>query len=62
MLVSIIIMGVYCCAGEVKSELSKVLIDLVARHQAARAAVSDAVVDAFFAVRPMGLVAAGKAT
>jgi tryptophanyl-tRNA synthetase len=50
-----------CGAGEIKQELSTVLMDLVGRHQRARAAVSEAVVDAFMAVRPMALVAAGKA-
>jgi hypothetical protein len=48
-------------SGEVKAELIQVLSDLVARHQAARAAVTEEVVDAFFAVRPMALVASGKA-
>ncbi len=53
---------VSCAAtGEIKGELTKVLTDLVQRHQTARAAVTDAVVDAFMAVRPMALVAQGKA-
>lgn len=39
--------------GEVKGELVTVLSDMVARHQAARAAVTDDVVEAFMAVRPM---------
>lgn len=38
--------------GEVKAELIAVLTDLVARHQQARERVTDAVVDAFMAVRP----------
>lgn len=47
--------------GEVKAELVKVLSDLESRHQAARASVTEAVVDAFMAVRPMAAVAAGQA-
>ncbi|KAL6765634.1 hypothetical protein V8C86DRAFT_2455941 [Haematococcus lacustris] len=47
--------------GEVKAELVKVLSDLVSRHQVARASVTEAVVDAFMAVRPMAAVAAGQA-
>lgn len=39
--------------GEVKGELIRLLTDIVGRHQAARAQVTDAVVDAFMAVRPM---------
>ena len=39
--------------GDVKAELVTVLVDIVARHQAARAAVTEEVVDAFMAVRPM---------
>ena len=39
--------------GEVKSELVGVLSEMVERHQAARAAVSDGVVDAFMAPRQM---------
>lgn len=40
-------------AGHVKAELTQVLKDLVARHQAARAKVTSEVVDMFMAVRPM---------
>ena len=40
--------------GEVKGELIAVLTALTARHQAARAAVTDDVLDAFMAARPMG--------
>ncbi len=40
-------------AGEIKGELIRVLSDMVARHQEARAAVTEEVVDAFMAVRPM---------
>eukprot|EP00200_Dunaliella_tertiolecta_P004984 CAMPEP_0202352296 /NCGR_PEP_ID=MMETSP1126-20121109/8550_1 /ASSEMBLY_ACC=CAM_ASM_000457 /TAXON_ID=3047 /ORGANISM="Dunaliella tertiolecta, Strain CCMP1320" /LENGTH=398 /DNA_ID=CAMNT_0048944489 /DNA_START=49 /DNA_END=1245 /DNA_ORIENTATION=+ len=47
--------------GEIKAELIKVLSDLVARHQKTRAAVTDDVVDAFMAIRPMAAVADGKA-
>ncbi|GFH10232.1 uncharacterized protein HaLaN_05508 [Haematococcus lacustris] len=47
--------------GEVKAELVKVLSDLVSRHQVARASVTEPVVDAFMAVRPMAAVAAGQA-
>lgn len=39
--------------GEVKQQLTSLLQDMVARHQAARAAVSDDVVDAFMAMRPI---------
>lgn len=39
--------------GEVKAELIRLVTDLVARHQAARAQVTEEVVDAFMAVRPM---------
>lgn len=39
--------------GQVKAELVGVLAALVQRHQAARAAVTDAVVDAFMAPRAM---------
>eukprot|EP00983_Pelagomonas_calceolata_P125636 1161225-Pelagomonas_calceolata.AAC.15 len=46
---------------EIKAELIKVLSDLVARHQKTRAAVTDDVVDAFMAIRPMAAVADGKA-
>jgi hypothetical protein len=53
--------GCWSWAGEIKGELVKVLCDMVARHQAARAAVTEEVVDAFMAVRPMALVASGKA-
>jgi tryptophanyl-tRNA synthetase len=48
--------GVHCCccpAGEVKAELITLLTDIVARHQKARAQVTEDVVDAFMAVRPM---------
>lgn len=47
-----------CCvvlgaaAGEVKGELITLLTDIVARHQKARAQVTDDIVDAFMAVRP----------
>ena len=41
--------------GEVKAELIQVLSDLVLRHQAARAAVTDDVVEAFMARRPLQL-------
>jgi tryptophanyl-tRNA synthetase len=45
---------VLCCgAGEVKAELITLLTDIVARHQKARAQVTDDIVDAFMAVRPM---------
>lgn len=40
-------------AGEVKAELIRLLTDIVARHQAARAQVTEEMVDAFMAVRPM---------
>lgn len=54
--------GACCChAGEIKAELVKVLADLVGRHQATRAAVTEEVVDCFMAVRPMAMVADGKA-
>jgi tryptophanyl-tRNA synthetase len=39
--------------GEIKAELVGVLTEIVERHKAARAAVSDDVVDAFMTVRPM---------
>ncbi|KAG2498999.1 hypothetical protein HYH03_003185 [Edaphochlamys debaryana] len=39
--------------GEIKKELTTVLTDLVSRHQRARAQVTEDVVDAFMAVRPM---------
>jgi tryptophanyl-tRNA synthetase len=39
--------------GEVKAEVIKILTDMVQRHQVARSQVTDAVVDAFMAVRPM---------
>lgn len=39
--------------GEIKKELITVLTDLVSRHQKARAQVTEEVVDAFMAVRPM---------
>jgi len=39
--------------GEIKAELISVLTDMVARHQQARAQVTDSVVEAFMAVRPM---------
>ena len=39
--------------GEIKAELSKVIAEIVERHQAARAAVTDDVVDAFMAPRKM---------
>ncbi|KAL5705152.1 tryptophan--tRNA ligase [Ranunculus cassubicifolius] len=39
--------------GEIKSRLSKVLSDMVTRHREARALVTDEVVDAFMAVRPL---------
>ena len=39
--------------GEVKGELIQILTDVVGRHQAARSQVTDDVVDAFMAVRPM---------
>lgn len=44
------------CAGEIKKELITVLTDMVSRHQRARAQVTDEVVDAFMAVRPMNVV------
>jgi hypothetical protein len=50
-----------CChmvAGEVKAELTKVLSDMVSRHQAARSLVTNEVVDAFMAVRPMAAMLA----
>ncbi|KAI8477493.1 MAG: hypothetical protein J3K34DRAFT_398423 [Monoraphidium minutum] len=48
--------------GEVKGELIRLLTDIVARHQAARAQVTEEVVDAFMAVRPMhdALASAGR--
>ncbi len=39
--------------GEIKGELVGVLVDMVERHKAARAAVTDEIVDAFMAMRPM---------
>jgi tryptophanyl-tRNA synthetase len=39
--------------GEIKGELTRLLTDIVARHQAARAQVTEQVVDAFMAPRPM---------
>lgn len=39
--------------GEIKGELIAVLVEMVERHNAARALVTDDVVDAFMAVRPM---------
>jgi len=39
--------------GEVKQRLIAVLSELVARHQRARALVTDEMVDAFMAVRPL---------
>ncbi|XP_027334406.1 tryptophan--tRNA ligase, cytoplasmic [Abrus precatorius] len=39
--------------GEVKKRLSEVLTEIVERHQRARAAVTDEMVDAFMAVRPL---------
>ena len=39
--------------GDVKAELVGVLTEMVERHKAARAAVTDEIVDAFMAVRPM---------
>lgn len=40
-------------AGEVKAELIALLSDIVGRHQQARAQVTEEIVDAFMAVRPM---------
>ncbi|MEW5299662.1 MAG: hypothetical protein WDW36_002655 [Sanguina aurantia] len=42
--------------GEIKSILVQVLTDMVGRHQVARAQVTEEVVDAFMAVRPMHVV------
>jgi tryptophanyl-tRNA synthetase len=39
--------------GAVKAELVGILTEIVERHKAARAGVSEEVVDAFMAVRPM---------
>ncbi|KAJ9560314.1 hypothetical protein OSB04_005474 [Centaurea solstitialis] len=39
--------------GEVKKKLIEVLTEIVERHRAARAAVTDEMVDAFMAVRPL---------
>ncbi|KAL4442711.1 hypothetical protein ABPG77_006705 [Micractinium sp. CCAP 211/92] len=39
--------------GEIKAELIAVLTEMVERHKKARAAVTDDIVDAFMAVRPM---------
>jgi hypothetical protein len=47
--------------GEVKGALIQILTDLVARHQAARAQVTEAVVDAFMAERPMADALAASA-
>lgn len=41
--------------GEIKAELVKLLEDMVSRHQAARAKVSEEIVDMFMAPRPMHL-------
>ena len=40
--------------GEIKSELIGVLCEITGRHQAARAAVGEGVVDAFMTPRAMG--------
>ncbi|KAF9684662.1 hypothetical protein SADUNF_Sadunf04G0141900 [Salix dunnii] len=40
-------------SGEVKNRLGQILAELVERHRAARASVTDKVVDAFMAVRPL---------
>jgi hypothetical protein len=40
-------------AGEVKAQLTKLLIHVVERHQQARLQVTEEVVDTFMAVRPM---------
>jgi hypothetical protein len=48
-------------AGDVKKELITVLTDMVTRHQTARAVVTEDVVDAFMAVRPMHVQAGGRA-
>jgi tryptophanyl-tRNA synthetase len=39
--------------GEVKKELTEVMVNLVQRHQRARAAVTDDVIDAFMAQRQL---------
>lgn len=39
--------------GEIKGELIAVLTEMVERHKAARALVTDDIVDAFMSVRPM---------
>ncbi|CAN6809427.1 unnamed protein product [Brassica oleracea var. botrytis] len=39
--------------GEVKKRLTEVLTEMVERHRMARAAVTDEMVDAFMAVRPL---------
>ncbi|XP_042020140.1 tryptophan--tRNA ligase, cytoplasmic-like [Salvia splendens] len=39
--------------GEIKKRLTEVLTELVERHRRARAAVTDEMVDAFMAVRPL---------
>lgn len=39
--------------GEVKAELIALLTDIVGRHQKARSQVTEEIVDAFMAVRPM---------
>jgi tryptophanyl-tRNA synthetase len=40
-------------SGEIKAELAKVITEIVERHQVARAAVTDDVVDAFMSARKM---------
>lgn len=51
----LIIMQLYVLlsTGEVKAELIALLVDIVGRHQKARAQVTEDIVDAFMAVRPM---------
>ncbi|XP_022868460.1 tryptophan--tRNA ligase, cytoplasmic isoform X2 [Olea europaea var. sylvestris] len=39
--------------GEVKKQLTEILMEMVERHRRARAAVTDEMVDAFMAVRPL---------
>lgn len=39
--------------GEIKAELIALLTEMVERHNAARAAVTDDIVDAFMSVRSM---------
>jgi tryptophanyl-tRNA synthetase len=46
--------------GEVKATLIELLVEMVARHQSARGAVSDEIVDAFMAVRDMTGVVGGS--